>query len=592
MARGFMVINSRFKPFSYEEMLRPIAAYTDEYNTQEAAYGELANNAAQWEKLADSELDRDAYQRYKDYANSLQQAADALASNGLQANSRQALQDVRRRYTEEIAPIEQAYQKRGELSKMQREMMAKDPTTLFERRADNIALKELIANPELSPSTYSGAYLEKSAAQAASALSKQMREDPRKWRSILGNQYYETRMRTGYTADEIQRAVNGDPSAPSELVQVVSQVIQPIQNWQNEGALQDALNYTTRGMWNAIGEERYQNLRNEAYLNPLELARLRASQGADSSSNLFPTRTINIASPSETIGEATHLKKAAQSILASGKLSYLRTPNGMYDFGPTDLPQIDLFDSEGRLRSRESLVREGTNPTAKANIGRAYDGFSKFLGTFGLNYPEVARQAGTIYTKDDIQRAVEAYSMENSPTAMRFEELMLDPSDAQMAVASQVERAIDTDGKYVRGIRKIKSWDNKGNLVFDDSPVKVDEMITKDDKTKKVSVNGIPSILASHNTSIPGQIIKIDGNMYYITPDAFGSQGADMVARQQELADIYNYINNNGDSPEARLELERRRSNFIRSNYAPYTIYAKRTGVAPFFSNLFTKQDE
>ena len=91
---------------------------------------------------------------------------------------------------------------------------------------------------------------------------------------------------------------------------------------------------------------------------------------------------------------------------------------------------------------------------------------------------------------------------------------------------------------------------------------------------------------------IKEQIIKIDGNMYYITPDAFGSQGADMVARQQELADIYNYINNNGDSPEARLELERRRSNFIRSNYAPYTIYAKRTGVAPFFSNLFTKQDE
>lgn len=41
-----MVVNSRFKPFSYEEMLRPIAAYTDEYNAQEAAYGELGQSGS------------------------------------------------------------------------------------------------------------------------------------------------------------------------------------------------------------------------------------------------------------------------------------------------------------------------------------------------------------------------------------------------------------------------------------------------------------------------------------------------------------------------------------------------------------------
>ena len=273
MPNGYMVVNSRFKPFSYEEMLRPIAAYTDEYNAQEAAYGELANQAAQWERLKNSQIDQDTYQQYRSYADELQKAADALASEGLKPGGRKALQEVRRRYTENIVPIEQAYQRRAELSKLQKEMRAKDPTTLIERGAEEIALSELIANPELSPATYSGAYLENSARQAASALSKEMRDDPRKWRSILGGQYYETRMRTGYTAKEIQDAISGSDTAPRELRMVIDQVMQPISGWGNEEAISNARNYTARGLWNAIGEEKYQMAENW-------MGKLRASQKA------------------------------------------------------------------------------------------------------------------------------------------------------------------------------------------------------------------------------------------------------------------------------------------------------------------------
>lgn len=289
MAYGF-VIGSRFKPFSYDEMLKPLAAYTEEYNAQEAAYGELANNAAQWERLADSKIDQDTYARYKEYADALKSTADSLAQNGLKPDSRQALIGAKRRYTEEIVPIEQAYQRRAELSKLQREMRAKDPTTLIERGADEIALSELIANPELAPATYSGAYLERSAAQAASALSKEIRENPRKWRSILGGQYYETRVRTGYTADEIQRAVSGDPTAPEELRTVVDQVTAPIRTWNNPQAQQEALSYTARGLWNAIGDDKYQMADNWMLKMSMQEAAMarRAAQEATGSSGVRP----------------------------------------------------------------------------------------------------------------------------------------------------------------------------------------------------------------------------------------------------------------------------------------------------------------
>ena len=69
MAYGF-VIGSRFKPFSYDEMLKPLAAYTDQYNAKEADYREHSISAGQRVKLADSKIDQDTYARYKEYADS------------------------------------------------------------------------------------------------------------------------------------------------------------------------------------------------------------------------------------------------------------------------------------------------------------------------------------------------------------------------------------------------------------------------------------------------------------------------------------------------------------------------------------------
>lgn len=280
MPNGYMVIGTKFQPFSYDEMLKPLAAYTNEYNAQEAAYGELANQAAQWEKLKNSQIDQDTYNQYREYADALQSAANALSSDGLKPGGRKALQGVRKRYIEQIAPIEEAYKRRGEIAQLQEKQAASDPTALFNRRAQEVALKELISNPEMSIASTSGAYLEKSAAQAANALSKQMRDDPKHWKSILGNQYYESRLRSGYTAKEIQDAISGSPTAPRELVDVMGQVIQPIANWDNKEALRSAVNYIGRGMWNAIGEDKYQTVQNQAYMDPLQSLKYKAALGA------------------------------------------------------------------------------------------------------------------------------------------------------------------------------------------------------------------------------------------------------------------------------------------------------------------------
>ena len=54
MAGNYIVLNSQFKPFTYQEMLAPLAAYTEEYNAQEAGYSELQNNTSLLDKYVDS----------------------------------------------------------------------------------------------------------------------------------------------------------------------------------------------------------------------------------------------------------------------------------------------------------------------------------------------------------------------------------------------------------------------------------------------------------------------------------------------------------------------------------------------------------
>lgn len=269
---GFMVINSRFNPFSMEELTKPVADYTAEFNAQQQAYGSLAEKAAQWEQLGGSDLDKDSYQQYLGYMKSLNEAANKLLNEGLKPGGRSDVLKLSKKYNEEILPIEQAFKKREERAKHELEQ-PKD--TIFDRRASEIALSEFIKNPNLAYPEISGNALETSAARGATALAKQMRDNPRKWGFApgTGGQYFETRARYGYTAEEIDAAQKawlnklftgdlGGYKGPKELISILDQVGEPLTKFSNPEAIMEGASYVTRGLWQALGSDKYDNLRN------------------------------------------------------------------------------------------------------------------------------------------------------------------------------------------------------------------------------------------------------------------------------------------------------------------------------------------
>ena len=109
MANYSLIINSQFKPFSYQEMLAPTLMATQAHQALEDQYGELATKASVWEEMANEQTDPYAYKMYKTYANDLEEQAGQLAREGLNAASRRDMLNMRARYSKEITPIEQAY---------------------------------------------------------------------------------------------------------------------------------------------------------------------------------------------------------------------------------------------------------------------------------------------------------------------------------------------------------------------------------------------------------------------------------------------------------------------------------------------------
>ena len=269
-----LVIGSKFRPFSYSEMLAPIEAATAEHRAIEEGLGEMSAKAGMWDKLANQQSDPVAYAQYKTYADDLTKQADLLARQGLTPESRRGLLDMKRRYSNEITPIEVAATKREELTKAQREAIQKDPSLMFNIDYGTASLDDLINNPNATYNTISGSELSKRASMMASNLAKTIQENPQ-YQSILGGQYFQQMQQLGYTPQQVMQTIMNDPNAPSELKQVADTVWQEagLDTW-DQATQTRARDYINAGLYDAIGTQKFDTQGNRAFMSPAESARL------------------------------------------------------------------------------------------------------------------------------------------------------------------------------------------------------------------------------------------------------------------------------------------------------------------------------
>ena len=273
MNYGF-VSGARFRPFSYQEMVAPLQQATEAQQQIEDAYGELGAQSDLMASIANEQANPEAYKMYRGYADELASQAENLAKSGLTPGSRNALANMRRRFSSEIVPIQTAQTKREQLTKEQREAMMRDPSLMFDIDYRNASIDDLMKNPNATYSSVSGTDLTKRAAQMAANFAKTLQQSPQ-YESILGGQYFQQMQQMGYTPDQIMQTVLNDANAPKELKQIANTVYEQAGlNKYSPEVQTRGRQFINAGLYEAIGTQKYDVVNNKGYMTAAESARL------------------------------------------------------------------------------------------------------------------------------------------------------------------------------------------------------------------------------------------------------------------------------------------------------------------------------
>lgn len=183
-----LVVTPTYNPMSFDDYVKPFKMYSDAYEKMADAYDQLELEAGQWEKLRDNAQDQEQWNVANKYLTDLRDAAEDLATNGLNLNTRGKVSNLRGRYSKEIKPIEEAFNYRQKMAEEQRKL---NPTGDIQYTVDfsNIGLGEIMRNPSLGYSARSLSEIEKSALEQAQAFST--RNITSRHASELGNQYFQ-----------------------------------------------------------------------------------------------------------------------------------------------------------------------------------------------------------------------------------------------------------------------------------------------------------------------------------------------------------------------------------------------------------------
>ena len=312
-----LVVDSRFKARSFDDLIKPLAMYTQEYNALEQGINELDTKASIWENMANEQTDKNAYRIYKNYADDLRSAADQLASQGLSKMSRPALMALKSRYSKEIVPIEQAYQNRAEEIKEQRAGRAKG--MVYEGDASTASLDRYLNNPSIRYGMANAQEGFQRVATAATALSKKLREYG-KGKALDG--FTRTWLQEhGYRNNEVNQAIadiegalrgNGNVRGNNILTNILANEMQTagVNNWNN-AARMDYYNRIAPALYQAVGQTQVGTYQDQAAMmaaqlaNQKELARYQKSLEKPEEPNPYYERGF---SAIESTGKASKIR--------------------------------------------------------------------------------------------------------------------------------------------------------------------------------------------------------------------------------------------------------------------------------------------
>ena len=323
-------VTSKFDPFTFEELAKPVSQATAVHGELENEYQKLLSDSAQMAQYLDPTNPGDALllKAYQAYAGKLNDAASTLSSKGVNPAMLKDLTKLKSIYASGIAPIETAYKTKLDQVKSQREAKQKDPSMQFTYDAELMPVSFYYANPGVNYNGLSLNTITKNVGDIAKGYAKQIRNNPSEWGLTAGGQQLERYIQYGLTDADIVRALNGeDPVLSSILSNIVNQ--SDAREYGPE-VYEMAVRAAADGLREGFGEMKMEHVAYDPYKIPLSAQRLRNAQ----------------------LDEMLKRKKLADGLDGTG-------PKG----------RIDITSDAGTTTSRVSVqANEAAAKVAKANV--------------------------------------------------------------------------------------------------------------------------------------------------------------------------------------------------------------------------------
>lgn len=327
-----LTIKSKFRPFTYDEMVKPLKEYKEVYDKLDTEYANLAAQTEMWKDIVNQTNSPEAYSLYKKYSDTLKEVTDDF-SKGMNISNRAALTEMKRRYARDIIPIVKADAARTAEANAQYEGISKG--IVYEGDAASSSLDRYLHNPSIRYRQANSQEGFKRVATTSGALAKSLRD--------YGNgkkldKYTKTWLQQhGYRDSEIGLAISDvkailEGTATPENNSVLRNILidemhtAGLDNWENKSAVMDYYNRVAPALYQAVGQTTvtpYEDFGNR--LAAEEASKRRLMNDKDNNSNNFPISTTQI-----PIGKATKEQNIQELANKYARLGITRDKDGKY----------------------------------------------------------------------------------------------------------------------------------------------------------------------------------------------------------------------------------------------------------------------
>lgn len=211
-----IIVDSTFQPYTFEERLKPFAEYKKEvYDPLNEEFSNLVQMTEAWGNKANQEKSPEAYAQFRRYSDQLNALADEVAAGNTTARTKMSALGMKRDYTKNIKPIEEAYTALKEANDL-RDKAGSD--AIFEEgRYDSL---DRFLHGELANNKYES---RKDISARTAALTQAALQNMVRHPEILQSaspQFLEIIQRTGGSMEDLQAAIANDPVAQNEFSKV------------------------------------------------------------------------------------------------------------------------------------------------------------------------------------------------------------------------------------------------------------------------------------------------------------------------------------------------------------------------------------